>query len=244
MIDVIPEGWPFLLGAVFLAGTVRGFSGFGNAMVYLPIAAQVLNPVEALVSLAAMDILGPLPTAFRARKDTAPKELWRILLGFLVMLPIGLFVLTRMTSDTYQTVIGLSILVILGLLMSGWRYRGALTSPILFGTGSAAGILGGISGLAGPPVILMYMVSQKGPRAVRANITCFLVAVDVLLIAVLHVVYGALTWPPVLIGSMLMVPYALATLVGERLFNPAHETLYRWVAYAIIGASALSTLLV
>ena len=49
-----------VLGAV-LAGLVRGFSGFGTAMVFIPIAGQVLSPVATLIVLLVMDLIGPLP---------------------------------------------------------------------------------------------------------------------------------------------------------------------------------------
>ena len=49
-----------VLGAV-LAGLVRGFSGFGTAMVFIPIAGQVLSPVATLIVLLVMELIGPLP---------------------------------------------------------------------------------------------------------------------------------------------------------------------------------------
>ena len=40
----LPGLWLLILGAL-VAGIVRGFSGFGTAMIYLPIAAQVMPPI-------------------------------------------------------------------------------------------------------------------------------------------------------------------------------------------------------
>ena len=54
-------GLPWLAAAVFVAGMVRGFAGFGTAMVYLPVAGQILSPFEALTTLVVMDMIGPLP---------------------------------------------------------------------------------------------------------------------------------------------------------------------------------------
>ena len=49
-----------ILGAT-LAGLVRGFSGFGTAMVFIPIAGQVLSPIATLTVLFVMDLIGPIP---------------------------------------------------------------------------------------------------------------------------------------------------------------------------------------
>ena len=48
------------------AGLVRGFSGFGTAMIYLPVASQFLTPFEALITLMVMDFFGPLPLVLGA----------------------------------------------------------------------------------------------------------------------------------------------------------------------------------
>ncbi|HAV07572.1 MAG TPA: sulfite exporter TauE/SafE family protein, partial [Rhodobacteraceae bacterium] len=46
-------GW-IALGAL-IAGAVRGFSGFGTALVFLPVAGQFLSPIWALTVLTVMD---------------------------------------------------------------------------------------------------------------------------------------------------------------------------------------------
>ena len=53
-------GW--LILAALLAGLVRGFSGFGTAMVFLPIASQYLTPFESIASLGweNWDFLAPV----------------------------------------------------------------------------------------------------------------------------------------------------------------------------------------
>ena len=38
----------YLVVGGLLAGLVRGFSGFGTAMVFIPIAGQVLSPIATL----------------------------------------------------------------------------------------------------------------------------------------------------------------------------------------------------
>ena len=40
-------GLPWLVLAATLAGLVRGFSGFGSGLVYMPIAGAVLPPAQA-----------------------------------------------------------------------------------------------------------------------------------------------------------------------------------------------------
>ena len=45
----------WILGVAFLSGLVRGFTGFGTALVYIPLVTQVLSPIEAVFSMIIFD---------------------------------------------------------------------------------------------------------------------------------------------------------------------------------------------
>ena len=83
----------FLVCGALLAGIVRGFSGFGTAMIYLPFAAQVVPPLWAILTLMAMDVIGPIPLVKPALKDAQRRDLLLLLGGAACMLPVGLALL-------------------------------------------------------------------------------------------------------------------------------------------------------
>jgi hypothetical protein len=235
------EGLPWLIAAAFVAGTVRGFAGFGTAMIYLPVAGRFIDPVWAILTLAVMDMVGPLPNAPAAWRSGHPRDVLRLLAGTLVALPVGLMVLYAVDPAVFRYVVSGLTLVMLAALVLGLRYHGRVTPPMVYGIGGAAGFLGGVAGLPGPPVILFYMASPHGARVVRANTMIYLLGFDLLLLAVLAV-QDRLTLMPVVLGCVLVVPNILGNLLGARIFDPARERLYRWVAYAIIATSALGGL--
>ncbi len=235
------EGLPWLIAAAFVAGTVRGFAGFGTAMIYLPIAGRFIDPVWAILTLAVMDMFGPLPNLRGAWRSGHPRDVLRLWLGTLVALPVGLMVLYAVDPAVFRYVVSGLTLAMLAALVLGLRYHGTVTPPMVYGIGGAAGFLGGVAGLPGPPVILFYMASPHGARVVRANTMIYLLGFDLLLLGVLAV-QDRLTLTPVLLGFALAVPNILGNLVGAWVFDPERERLYRWVAYAIIAASALGGL--
>jgi uncharacterized membrane protein YfcA len=100
------------------------------------------------------------------------------------------------------------------------------------------GFLGGSSGLPGPPVILFYMASPHPPAIIRATNMLYLFTFDIL-IGLVFWVQGVLLVDMVMIGLIMIVPTMLGNLIGARLFDPRYEKIYRFVAYAIIGFSAL-----
>ena len=134
----------------------------------------------------------------------------------------------------------MSIVAILLLiaLLSGFRYRGNVSKPAVYGVGLSGGLLGGVSGIPGPPVILFYMASAHPPAVIRANNTLYLILSDVALFVAL-ITQGLLNPAMLIVGLVLTVPYLLANLVGAAIFRPEAEKTYRYAAYAIIGISAI-----
>lgn len=231
----------FLLIAAGLAGLVRGFAGFGTAMIYMPIAGQILPPIWAIATMVIMDVFGPLPNLPRAWRDGTPRDVARLALGMVVTVPLGIYALTLITPEGFRYAISVFTLVLLVLLISGLRYRGRLTSPLLYVTGAVGGFAGGATGLAGPPVIMLYMSSTAPAAMIRGNLLMTLVLADVIVLAVIAL-KGELAATPMVIGLVVMLPYLLANVAGAAMFNPDREGLYRRVAYVVIAASAISGL--
>ncbi|MDQ2089178.1 sulfite exporter TauE/SafE family protein [Marimonas arenosa] len=234
-------GISWVFAAAFVAGIVRGFAGFGTAMIFLPVAAQVLSPVWSVAVLAVMDLIGPLPAIPRALKDGHPRDLARLVAGTLVALPLGLAVLLSVDPSVFKIAVSMLSLGLLVLLIAGLRYRGELTPPLIYATGGLAGFLGGAVAIPGPPVILLYMASPHPAHVIRANNTVFLFCYDVLMLIGLALA-GKLGSVPVVLGLITALPYLAGNLVGGWIFRPGLERVYRWVAYGIIATSASSGL--
>ncbi len=236
VLDTPGLGW--LIAGVFVAGLVRGFSGFGTAMVYLPVAGTWLSPFEALTTLAVFEMIGPLPNIPRALRDGHPRDVLRLGLGMALALPVGVMLLGMVAPEVFRYGVSLAALGLLVLLVSGVRYHGVLGKRLIFGTGAMGGLLAGSVGLPGPPVIMLYMAAPHPAHVIRANITTYLLLADVALLAVLWL-SGNLVLSALGLGALLAVPYLLGNVAGAAVFRPGYERVYRWTAYAIIAASAL-----
>ena len=242
VIDIVSiDGFGWLMVATVLAGLVRGFTGFGTAMVFMPVAAAVLGPIPAVTAMLVIDFFGPLMVARAAWRNVDKGDLTRLALGAALAMPIGVLFLTTIPEDPFRYAVSGVSLVLLVMLIGGIRYRGAFTPPILFGAGGMGGLLGGAVGLGGPPVIMLYMASPKPAISIRANTLLFLFFTDMGLLITLFLA-GVLKADALVTGLVLAIPYALAVMLGTRLFNPGSKTVYRRIAYAVIAISALSSL--
>ena len=225
------------LGA-FISGLVRGFSGFGTAMVYLPFAGSQVSPIWALISLVIMDIIAPITLVPKTIKDTYLPDIYKLGLGALIACPLGVLVLVLLEPAIFRYAVSILTFVLLILLVVGFRYKGPLTSPLIVGTGGLGGFLSGTVGLPGPPVIMLYLASTLPPKTIRANIFMYLIVADILLLGIFGF-KGLMDLAAVILGGIVLFPYLTALWIGSFFFNSEMEKQYRNIAYLIIFLSAL-----
>jgi len=232
-------GW--LIGAAAVAGTVRGFAGFGTALIFMPVAGLFVPPVWALTLLIVMDLFGPLPNMPGALRDGELRDVGWLMLGAAIGLPLGVALLTALPVEAFRWGVSLLALALLALLAGGWRYQGRLGKGLTVAAGGLGGFLGGSTGLSGPPAILLYMASTLPAQTIRANLLLYLIGVDALLMTVFWA-SGNLAGKALALALVILPVYLLGNIAGAAIFRPNREIAYRRVAYALIAASAITGL--
>jgi uncharacterized membrane protein YfcA len=236
----LPGLWA-LLAAVFVAGTVYGFAGFGAALVFLPVAVAIV-PAEMAIAAFALSALASLVAVVpRAWPAVDKPALGQLLLAAMAGFPLGIWALASWHEGLIRWTVSAVVLLTLAALLAGWRLRAAPGVAARLGVGAATGVVGGATGLTGPVVILFNLGAGAPAAVTRANTLVFLTLSSGLLLPQLWLqglLHGTALW----LGLLLMVPYALGNRVGQALFDPGAEAVYRRVAHAIIAASALAGL--
>jgi uncharacterized membrane protein YfcA len=203
----------FLLVSTFIAATARGFSGFGAALIFVPLAGTVVSPQVASPLLLITDAVlavGFIPNAFR---QADKREVGIMALGALIGIPLGTLLLVRTDPLTIRWAIVVMAGLMLALLVSGWRYRGKPTAPLTFSVGGFAGVCSGAAQVGGPAVVTYWLGSPSPPAIVRANIILYF-SISTAIAMVSYFAGGVLT----------MTVVRLALVVGTGLRpRPVHR---------------------
>jgi uncharacterized membrane protein YfcA len=224
-----------------LAGLVRGFSGFGGAMIYVPLIAAIYEPRVAAVTLLLVDFLSSTPFAIPEFRRCTWREVLPISAAMAAAVPLGTWALIALDPAILRWGIALLVLSLVPVLASGWRYRGEPRLPITLGVGLFAGACAGAAQIAGPPVIV-YWLSRGNPAiTLRANLMVFFFFCGVVLIAA-YATQSLFTARMTSLALLLGVPYLLGVGAGSRMFRGASDRSYRRIAYAIITLAALLSL--
>lgn len=232
-------GWLALI--LLLAGLVRGFTGFGTALIFMPAASALLSLPVAVAVLAVIDLIAQPLIVPRALREADRREVAVLGLAALLSVPLGVWLLGRVDDSALRWGVALVATLTLAALVSGWRYRGRVGRAGLAGIGAAAGITGGATGLAGPPVILFYLAGQAEAAQVRANTILFLAAVDIVILANL-LLAGLVGTADIARALLLVLPYGAGLLAGQRLFRPERERAFRVLAYLVIALAIVTGL--
>jgi hypothetical protein len=131
-----------LAASAFLAALARGFSGFGSALIFVPLASTAIGPQAAAPLLLIIDgvaAAGLIPNAWR---QADKRDVGTMSIGALAGVPLGAWILIESDPLLIRWGIALFATLVLALLMSGWRFRGRPTAAISVGIGAVAGLLG------------------------------------------------------------------------------------------------------
>jgi hypothetical protein len=239
--DLSPHALAFLLVTAFVAAMARGFSGFGAALIFIPLASTVVAPQVASPLLLITDAvlaLGFIPDALR-RADR--REVSVMAVGAAIGIPLGTLLLVRLDPLTIRWSIVVLATAMLALLISGWRYRGNPTPPLTFAVGGIAGVCSGAAQTGGPAVVAYWLGSPATPPIVRANIILYF-SISTAIAMVAYYFGGMLTLAVARLALIVGPVYGLGLFVGARLFGIADEGVFRRICYALIAVAVLVSL--
>ncbi len=224
-----------------LSGLVRGFSGFGSALIYVPLMAALFGPRIAAGTMLLIDFVSGLPFAIGARRDCDWTDVIPIAIMAAIGVPFGTYVLLFADPVALRWLISALVLGLLVVLLSGWRYRATPTLPMKAGVGFVAGLGAGAVQVGGPAVIIYWLSSKSPPITIRANLLVYFILNGAALV-VAYSVQGVLTAEVIALSLMLGPAFWLAMTAGARLFRGASDHHYRNVAYAIVALAAIVSL--
>jgi len=227
-----------ICAVAFVSGTARGFSGFGSALIFMPLASSIADPRLVAALLLIIDFVAAAPLLPGAWEKADRKATAVMVAGALIGVPIGTYFLSRLEPVTTRWIISAFVFALLMLLLSGWRYRGKDHAAVSVGIGGLSGFCSGLAQTGGPPIV-GYWLGRPLPSVIaRANILLFFGASD-FFSAVSYATAGLITMDAILFALVVGPVYAVGVWFGASLFGKASETVFRAICYALIAAAVL-----
>lgn len=235
----------FVALALIILGayTVFGMTGFGAAMVAMPMLVHFKPLAHAVPLMLLLDLAATATVGSRNWRSVALPELLRLIPCMLAGVILGVAALSYL--DARPILLCLGIFIVCSVL---WNMRAIDSNMIRAGTGWAvpSGVIGGIFGAAfgtGGPVYTLYLVRRIADMAAfRATIAAVILVSGLLRVAIFGAT-GLLSDRELVLSALTLVPFCLAgVFAGSALRHRISPQLIRRFVLAMLLAGGVAVI--
>ena len=227
---------------LLLASLVKSTTGFGFAMVSVPLLLLFWEPIFIVPIVMPLVFTVDALIVMNNRKRLEPRRVFPIVAAGVFGIPLGAYVLMTVPSQLLK--VGIA-----GLVMTA-------ASAMLFGltihltreriAGAAAGFISGVlaasTGLSGPPVTL-FMINQRWAKdTFRNSLGLFFVFMDSFAILSLAIT-GALDFATLEVSAILWLPVLLGYLAATRVLPYVQQHLFLRISTGVVLVSAIMAMM-
>jgi uncharacterized protein len=231
------------LAGVFAGSLTQSATGFGFALLSVPVLSATLGPV---VAVSTATVLGVLVNALTLGTERRRRAVLQPVATVLVVasvpgMALGAVLLATAPPEVLRALIAAAVLAAVALNAVGGR-RAAAPRPATVASvarvGALAGAMGASTGLNGPPLVLHLLRRGARPHEMRDTLAVFFLVTGLLTIAALAVAH-TLRLPSTVLAL------AVAAVAGQLLGRFAFAALrrhHRAVTFGVLAVSAATAL--
>ena len=232
-----------LQGVILLASVILGMTGFGNALIALPLMLLFMDPKLAIPVMKGVSLLSQLAIQTIGRFPVN----WTLLLALAIPATVGTFVGAAIldASDPEFLVSVVSIVVLtfsvaslIGIQAVG--RGGRRFAPVV---GFVAGVLGGSVTLSGPPVVLFLSQEQADDKLRFRGTLAMFFTVEITATLLSYLYFGLFGREHLLFVLKVAVSMLLGLWLGLRIFARFSNETFRRVVLASLVLLSLGILL-
>ena len=223
-----------------VAYTILGISGFGSALVTIPLLAHFLPLTTILPILVLVDFMATTTNGLKFRRDIDVADIKTIVPTMCVGIAIGVAMLSRAPGDALLPALG-AVIVAYGL----YRLREPVTTRFItpawgYVTGLTGGLMGGLFGIGGP-IYATYMSRRTNDYGkMRATMAAIFTVSTAFRIAA-FLIAGLLLDPKVWWGFAIILPFMFIGLnIGHRLHGKLERKHLSMFISVLLIASGIS----
>lgn len=209
-----------VIAVATLAGFIQGLSGFAFALVATSLLAWIVEPQVLAPTVVITSLLGQITSLSSVGTRPRAERATPFLIGGVLGVPAGVLLLPLLDATAFRASIG-SVLIVYCSVMLGIKElpvfrRGGKRAD--GGVGLLAGILGGATGIPGPPVILWCALRGWDKETQRATFQSFFIGIQVLIVG-FYFATGLVNARSLRLVLAAALPIIISAWLGSRIFR-------------------------
>lgn len=224
---------------VFAAALVQSLSGFGFALIVMPLTAMALGLQTAAPLVALVALLLNMVNLLRYRHDLNLRELARLGLTSALGVPAGVWALTSVDEALIMRLMGLLLMLYAGYSLARPTALRPCADCWAYPAGLLAGCLGAAYNTPGPPVVV-YGALRQWPKGEYRAVLHGVFFLNTVLVVTSHLLAGRVT-PDVLSRLVFAVPaLLLGIFLASRVDDRLNRDRFRLLVTVLILVLGLS----
>lgn len=237
----LDQGLMWTAGAAALGGFMRGFVGFGGALVTVPVLSLAFGPHTAVGAASLMALPSVAQLLPEAVRHAERPVVLPVCIATMLTTPIGSWVLVAASPAVMKVAISALVVSMVAMLAGGWTLKREPGKPTLITAGVLGGLVQGSAGIGGPPVVAIALSRPGAAKSQRANVLALMTAIALSSVTP-ALYYGLYTQRAIVVGMILLPIFTVATALGSRYFSLGGHHYFRRAAIVTLLAVGASTL--
>lgn len=218
---------------ILIAGFTQGFTGFGSALVMLPLLTMLMGvktvvPLVVLLGLSINVIL-----LFQVHRHVEWKRVHVLLASSIPGILCGVYILKVMSTGFLELVIGALLVSFPSYLMSKGIPEREIPAWWSCPVGFLSGVLGGSISTGGPPVIIYVAMQPWGKLSVKSFLVGYFLLTSVVISAV-QAAGGLMTGKVLALFAVGSPSLVIGVLAGSYVFGRVDSSVYRKVLNVLL----------
>ena len=212
--------------AAFIAAFTQAVTGFGSALVGMPLLSPIVGVRIASPLMAVLSIILNLTLLLIRRQSVRWHSMWQLIVAAMVGIPLGILAVSLFSEHIVLIILGI---ILIAYSLYAWFTPRLPELRIPCGNmclGSPPGFSWALYNVGGPPAVVYATGRGWEPAEFRSNLQALFVVENVVVV-VGHVYNGSYT-PQVLNLLWFAIPaLALGIVVGLALASRIPDALFR-----------------
>jgi len=225
---------------VFFAALIQSVSGFGFALMSVPLMVLIIDLRVAVVVSALVGTLSASGQAWQMRHQRDRILTRRFIISSCIGAPFGLAAFVWVPQDVLKVVLGIAVLFGVAVLSRGLDMRSTHHSFDWL-MGVLSGVLLMATSTNGPPIVFTLHARRINPQTFRATLNSVF-AITGIISTCLFVVFGKMSLQILIVSGIAAPIMIVGVYLGTLLRRVIAPERFRIIVLVLLAASGVSSI--
>lgn len=216
-----------------VAAAVSGLIGFGLAVVSVPLLLIFFEPVEVVVLIALISLFTNAVIVQDSWREVETRSVLALMPWAFIGLLLGTEILRNANPDYIRLGVGVIVVFSAILLLKDVTLKSIEGRFGTFIAGTSSGALATSTGIAGPPIVLLFAARGLPKNSFRASNAAYFLVLSVAIILTLFV-RGIVERPELWTAAALVPAAFIGKTLGTALLKRLSDEAFRKITLAVV----------